>query len=98
MLFSCSESTQWRCDRTRVMFEEGGANEITIAAKIDSDAPNATVEDPYLIPIKVMIIATIQYSVSQISNIVLLWSGTAGKGANITINNKYTFKEFKSFY
>lgn len=29
---------------------------------------------------------------------VLLWSGTAGKGANITINNKYTFKEFKSFY
>lgn len=29
---------------------------------------------------------------------MLLWSGTAGKGANITINNKYTFKEFKSFY
>lgn len=29
---------------------------------------------------------------------VLLWSGTAGKGANITINSEYTFKEFKSFY
>lgn len=29
---------------------------------------------------------------------MLLWSGTANKGANITINNEYTFKEFKSFY
>ena len=29
---------------------------------------------------------------------MLLWSGTAGKGASITIDNKYTFKEFKSFY
>lgn len=29
---------------------------------------------------------------------VLLWSGTAGKGANITINSEYSFKEFKSFY
>ena len=45
-----------------------------------------------------MWVKTSQYSVSQISNRVLLWSGTAGKGANITINNKYTFKEFKSFY
>lgn len=43
-------------------------------------------------------ITTLRDSVSQISNRVLLWSGTAGKGANITINNKYTFKEFKSFY
>lgn len=40
----------------------------------------------------------IWHSVSQISNRVLLYSGNAGKGANITINNKYTFKEFKSFY
>lgn len=40
----------------------------------------------------------IWYSVSQISNRVLLYSGNAGKGANITINNKYSFKEFKSFY
>ena len=38
------------------------------------------------------------HSVSQISNRVLLWSGTAGKGTNITINSEYTFKEFKSFY
>lgn len=29
---------------------------------------------------------------------MLLWSGTAGKGANITISSEYTFKEFKSFY
>lgn len=29
---------------------------------------------------------------------MLLWSGTANKGANITINNEYSFKEFKSFY
>lgn len=29
---------------------------------------------------------------------VLLWSGTANKGATITINSEYTFKEFKSFY
>lgn len=43
-------------------------------------------------------ITTLRDSVSQISNKVLIWSGTAGKGANITINNKYTFKEFKSFY
>ncbi len=43
-------------------------------------------------------ITTLRDSVSQISNMVLLWSGTAGKDANITINNKYTFKEFKSFY
>ena len=28
----------------------------------------------------------------------MLWSGTANKGANITINSEYTFKEFKSFY
>lgn len=39
-----------------------------------------------------------QHSVSQISNRVLLWSGTAGKGVKITINSKYSFKEFKSFY
>lgn len=43
-------------------------------------------------------ITTLRDSVSQISNRVLLWSGTAGKGANITINSEYTFKEFKSFY
>lgn len=43
-------------------------------------------------------ITTLRDSVSQISNRVLLWSGTAGKGANITINNEYSFKEFKSFY
>ena len=59
VLFSCSESTQWRCDRTRVMIEEDSPTEIQMAAKIDSNAPNVTVEDPYLIPIKVMIIATI---------------------------------------
>ena len=59
VLFSCSESTQWRCDRTRVMIEEDSPTEIQIAAKIDRNAPNGTVEDPYLIPIKVMIIATI---------------------------------------
>ena len=29
---------------------------------------------------------------------MLLWSGTANKGTNITINSEYTFKEFKSFY
>lgn len=40
----------------------------------------------------------IRNSVSQISNRVLLWSGTANKGTNITINSEYTFKEFKSFY
>lgn len=39
-----------------------------------------------------------QYSVSQIGNRVLLWSGTAGRGVKITINSKYSFKEFKSFY
>lgn len=39
-----------------------------------------------------------QYSVSQISNRVLLWSGTAGKGVKITIDSDYSFKEFKSFY
>ena len=43
-------------------------------------------------------LATLLDSVSQISNRVLLWSGTAGKGANITINSEYSFKEFKSFY
>lgn len=43
-------------------------------------------------------ITTLRDSVSQISNRVLLWSGTAGKGAKITINNEYSFKEFKSFY
>lgn len=39
-----------------------------------------------------------QHSVSQISNRVLLWSGTAGKGVKITIDSDYSFKEFKSFY
>lgn len=39
-----------------------------------------------------------QHSVSQISNRVLLWSGTAGKGVEITIDSDYSFKEFKSFY
>lgn len=34
-------------------------------------------------------ITTLRDSVSQISNRVLLWSGTAGKGTNITINNEY---------
>lgn len=43
-------------------------------------------------------ITTLRDSVSQISNKVLLWSGTAGKGVNITINGNYSFKEFKSFY
>ena len=43
-------------------------------------------------------ITTLRDSVSQISNKVLLWSGTAGKGTTITINSGYTFKEFKSFY
>lgn len=43
-------------------------------------------------------ITTLRDSVSQISNRVLLWSGTAGTGANITIKSGYTFKEFKSFY
>lgn len=43
-------------------------------------------------------ITTLRDSVSQISNRVLLWSGTAGKGANITIDSKYSLKEFKSFY
>lgn len=43
-------------------------------------------------------ITTLRDSVSQISNRVLLWSGTAGKGVKITINSKYSFKEFKSFY
>ena len=41
------------------MIEEDSPTEIQIAAKIDRNAPNGTVEDPYLIPIKVMIIATI---------------------------------------
>lgn len=43
-------------------------------------------------------ITTLRDSVSQISHKVLLWSGTAGKGVKITINNGYSFKEFKSFY
>ena len=43
-------------------------------------------------------ITTLRDSVSQISNKVLLWSGTAGKGVKITINSEYSFKEFKSFY
>lgn len=43
-------------------------------------------------------ITTLRDSVSQISNRVLLWSGTAGRGVNITINGDYSFKEFKSFY
>lgn len=34
-------------------------------------------------------ITTLRDSVSQISNKVLIWSGTAGKGANITINSEY---------
>lgn len=59
VLFSCSESKQWRCDRTRVMIEEDSPAEINIAANIDRNAPNTTVADPYLIPIEVMIIATI---------------------------------------
>lgn len=59
VLFSCSESKQWRCGRTRAMIEEDNPTEILIAAKIDSEAPNTTVADPYLIPINVMIIATI---------------------------------------
>lgn len=59
VLFSCSESTQWRCDRTRVAIEEDSPTEIIIAANIDRDAPNGTVADPYLIPVKAMIIATI---------------------------------------
>jgi len=43
-------------------------------------------------------ITTLRDSVSKISNRVLLWSGTADKGVKITINSKYSFKEFKSFY
>lgn len=43
-------------------------------------------------------ITTLRDSVSQISNRVLLWSGTAGKGVKITIDSDYSFKEFKSFY
>lgn len=43
-------------------------------------------------------ITTLRDSVSQISNMVLLWSGTASKGGRITINGDYSFKEFKSFY
>lgn len=43
-------------------------------------------------------ITTLRDSVSQISNKVLLWSGTAGAGDKITINSEYSFKEFKSFY
>ena len=57
-----------------------------------------SVGDPVKLFEPVASLATLGDSVSQISNRVLLWSGTAGKGANITINNKYTFKEFKSFY
>lgn len=44
------------------------------------------------------LLSGIRNSVSQISNRVLLWSGTAGRGVNITINGDYSFKEFKSFY
>lgn len=43
-------------------------------------------------------ITTLRDSVSQISNRVLLWSGTAGKGMSIVIDSHYSFKEFKSFY
>ena len=43
-------------------------------------------------------ITTLRDSVSQIRNRVLLWSGTAGRGVKITINDDYSFKEFKSFY
>ena len=28
----------------------------------------------------------------------MLWSGTAGRKVNITINGDYSFKDFKSFY
>ena len=59
VLFSCSESTQWRCDRTRVTFEADDTSVMNIVANIDRDASNGTVADPYLITIKVMIIATI---------------------------------------
>lgn len=59
VLFSCSESAQWRCDRTRVTFEAGDTSVMNIAANIDIAASGGTVADPYLITIKVMIIAAI---------------------------------------
>ena len=59
VLFSCSESTQWRCDRTRVTFEAGNTSVMNIAANIDIAASGGTAADPYLITIKVMIIAAI---------------------------------------
>ena len=48
------------------MIDEDTLGEMTIVANIVNEASNGTVADPYLIPIKVMIIATIQYSVSRI--------------------------------
>nr|DAG90315.1 MAG TPA: hypothetical protein [Herelleviridae sp.] len=43
-------------------------------------------------------IAAARDSASKIGKRVLLWSGTAGKAAKLTINSGYTFGEFKSFY
>ena len=45
VLFSCAESTQWRCDRTRVTFNEGDTTVINIAVNIDRDASGGTVQN-----------------------------------------------------
>ena len=59
VLFSCAESTQWRCDRTRVTFNEGDTTVMNIAVNIDRDASGGTVAEPFYITIKAMIIAAI---------------------------------------
>lgn len=59
VLFSCAESTQWRCDRTRVTFNEGDTTVMKIAANIDRDASGGTAAEPFYITIKAMIIAAI---------------------------------------
>ncbi len=59
VLFSCAESTQWRCDRTRVTFNEGDTTVMKIAANIDRDASGGTAAEPFYITIKAMIIAEI---------------------------------------
>ena len=59
VLFSCAESTQWRCDRTRVTFNEGDTTVMKIAVNIDRDASGGTAAEPFYITIKAMIIAAI---------------------------------------
>lgn len=59
VLFSCSESEQWRCDRTRATFIDGDTTVMNLVVNIDRDAYNGTVEDPFYMNLKAMVIAEI---------------------------------------